>query len=199
MDSLTSSFTPLCAPNLRPAGTSFQRKEGSIHSKRPTFSPLPLEGAAWRSETGLAPSVCWKCVSPYRYPHHFRTSPFIKINAERRSGAFVSSDLCKNVFPFASSFTPLCTPNLRPAGTSFQRKEGSIHSKRPTFSPLPLEGAVERSETGLASLYVGNAFPSYRYPHHFRTSPYIFAAKPPPSLLIRAELPSRVKGRPPTG
>ena len=45
---------------------------------------------------------------------------------------------------------PLCAPNLRPAGTSFQRKEGSIHSKRPTFSPLPLEGAVERSETGLA-------------------------------------------------
>ena len=173
MDSLTSSFTPLGAPNLRPAGTSFQRKEGSIHSKRPTFSPLPLEGAAWRSETGVAPPYVGNAFPPYRYPHHFRTSPFIKINAERRSGAFVSSDLCKNVFPFASSFTPLCTPNLRPAGTSFQRKEGSIHSKRPTFSPLPLEGAVERSETGLASLYVGNAFPSYRYPHHFRASPFI--------------------------
>ena len=57
MDSLTSSFTPLCTPNLRPAGTSFQRKEGLIHSKRPTFSPLPLEGAVERSETGLAPRM----------------------------------------------------------------------------------------------------------------------------------------------
>ena len=103
LDSLTSSFTPLCAPNLRPAGTSFQRKEGSIHSKRSTSSPLPLEGAAWRSETGLASPVCWKCVSPVSLPHHFRISPFIKINAKRRSGAFVSSDLCKNVFPSASS------------------------------------------------------------------------------------------------
>ena len=64
LDSLTSSFTPLCAPNLRLAGTSFQRKEGSIHSKRSTFSPLPLEGTAWRSETGVASPVCWKCVSP---------------------------------------------------------------------------------------------------------------------------------------
>ena len=75
---------PLCAPNLRPAGTSFQRKEGSIHSKRPTFSPLPLEGAARRSETGLAPPYVGNAFPPYRYPRHFRTSPFIKINAERR-------------------------------------------------------------------------------------------------------------------
>ena len=102
MDSLTSSFTPLCAPNLRPAGTSFQRKEGSIHSKRPTFSPLPLEGAAWRSETGLAPPYVGNAFPLYRYPHHFRASPFIKISAERCSGAFVSSDLCKNVFPSVS-------------------------------------------------------------------------------------------------
>ena len=70
------------------------------------------------------------------------------------------------------SFMPLCAPNLRPAGTSFQRKEGSIHSKRPTFSLLPLEGAARRSETGLAPPYVGNAFPPYRYPHHFRASPF---------------------------
>ena len=103
MDSLTSSFTPLCAPNLRPAGTSFQRKEGLIHSKRPTFSPLPLEGAAWRRETGLASPYVGNAFPPYRYPHHFRASPFIKIDAKRRSGAFVSSDLCKNVFPSASS------------------------------------------------------------------------------------------------
>ena len=34
-----------------------------MHSKRPTFSPLPLEGAVERSETGLAPPICWKCVS----------------------------------------------------------------------------------------------------------------------------------------
>ena len=199
MDSLTSSFTPLCAAQPPPCGHLLP-KEGGIDILETTHILAPSSGRGCLAQRdGVGSLVCWKCVSPYRYPHHFRTSPFIKINAERRSGAFVSSDLCKNVFPFASSFTPLCTPNLRPAGTSFQRKEGSIHSKRPTFSPLPLEGAVERSETGLASLYVGNAFPSYRYPHHFRTSPYIFAAKPPPSLLIRAELPSRVKGRPPTG
>ena len=116
MDSLTSSFTPLCAPNLRPADTSFQKKEGSIHSKRPTFSPLPLEGAAWRSETGLAPPpYVGNAFPPYRYPHHFRASPFIKINTERRSGTLVSSDLCKNVFPSASSsFIPLVPyPPLR--------------------------------------------------------------------------------------
>ena len=116
MDSLTSSFTPLCAPNLRPADTSFQRKEGSIHSKRPTFSPLPLEGATWRSETGLAPPpVCWKCVSPVSLSPPLSGIAFIKINAERRSGTLVSSDLCKNVFPSASSsFIPLVPyPPLR--------------------------------------------------------------------------------------
>ena len=98
MDSLTSSFTPLCAPNLRPAGTSFQRKEGSIYSKRPTFSPLPLEGASWRSETGLAPLNVGNAFPQYRYPHHFRTSPFIKINAERRSGAFIN-DVLETLLP----------------------------------------------------------------------------------------------------
>ena len=68
MDSLTSSFTPLCAPNLRPAGTSFQRKEGLIHSKCPTFSPLPLEGAVERSETGLAPPYVGNAFSPVSLP-----------------------------------------------------------------------------------------------------------------------------------
>ena len=88
------------------------------------------------------------------------------------------------------SFMPPAPPNLRPAGTSFQRKEGSIHSKRPTFSPLPLEGAVERSETGLAPPYVGNTFPPYRYPHHFRTSPFIkIDAEPCLKILTNANPP----------
>ena len=124
MDSLTSSFTPLCAPNLRPAGTSFQRKEGSIHLKRPTFSPLPLEGAAWRSETGLAPPYVGNAFPLYRYPHHFRASPFIKISAERCSGAFVSSDLCKNVFPSVSPAFHTACP-IRPYGAPSPRGEGS--------------------------------------------------------------------------
>ena len=34
-----------------------------------------------------------------------------------------------------------------------------IHTKRPTFSPLPLEGAGERSETGLAPTFVEIRFP----------------------------------------
>ena len=121
MDSLTSSFTPLGAPNLRPAGTSFQRKEGSIHSKRPTFSPLPLEGAVWRSETGLAPSYVGNAFSPYRYLHHFRTSPFIKINAKRRLGAFINPRL-ETLLP--TLFHTACAPSA-PSGAPSQQGEGS--------------------------------------------------------------------------
>ena len=117
MDSLTSSFTPLCTPNLRPADTSFRRKEGSIHSKRPTFSPLPLEGAAWRSETGLAPPrmLEMRFFPPVSLSPPLSGIAFIKINAERRSGTLVSSDLCKNVFPSASSsfMPPVPYPPLR--------------------------------------------------------------------------------------
>ena len=52
---------------------------------------------------------------------------YVELTGDRVSGGqgtLINSDLCKNVFPSASSVTPLCAPNLRPAGTSFQRKEG---------------------------------------------------------------------------
>ena len=113
---------------------------------------------------------------------------------QRRSGAFVNR-LLETLF-----FTPLCAPNLRPAGTSFQRKEGLIHSKRPTFSPLPLEGAVERSETGLAPVCWKYISPVSLSPPLSDIALYIFAAKPPPSFLTphssRASIQSQGAPRP---
>ena len=144
MDSLTSSFTPLCAPNLRPADTSFQRKEVSIHSKRPTFSPLPLEGATWRSETGLAPPVCWKCVSPVSLSPPLSGIAFIKINAERRSGTLVSSDLCKNVFPSASSvFHAACALSAPSGHLPLEGKAGDTRKAcdQQTFGHRPVSSS----------------------------------------------------------
>ena len=144
-------FHAALRPNLRPAGTSFQRKEGSIHSKRPTFSPLPLEGAARRSETGLAPPYVGNAFPPYRYPHHFRTSPFIKINAKRHSGAFINrllEMLLPTLFHTASALSAP-TGHLPLEGKAAIReyhllKKGGEAATR-ALNPEPNESKVKRS------------------------------------------------------
>ena len=148
--------------NLRPFGAppSKGRRE---HPRE----PLPLEGAAERSEAGLASFFAAK-LPPLYLPHWGRGT------AQRRSGALVYRLLETIVFPSLScrqypirpfgapsprgegcvSGIPLSPSNLRPFGAppSKGRRE---HPRE----PLPLEGAAERSEAGLASF---------------------FAAKPPP-------------------
>ena len=183
---LCPSEIPLSSPNLRPFGAppSMGRRE------RPR-EPLPLEGAAERSEAGLAfffgrrsrllfafpigkGVVSRKAVFSYRsLPHRGRgTASAVDrvlsyIVDLRRSPSLFFIPLLP--YPARSArhlphagkavilkyrFSP---SNLRPFGAP-----PSIGRRECPREPLPLEGAAERSEAGLA---------------------YFFAAKPPPLCL----------------
>ena len=61
--------------------------------------------------------------------------------------------------PLFHPASPIQPPPLR--GTSFHRKEGRRECTR---KPLPLEGATERSEAGLASFFGGEAASSLPSP-----------------------------------
>ena len=74
---------------------------------------------------------------------------------------------------FPLFFIPLSPSNLRPFGAP-----PSIGRRERPREPLPLEGAAERSEAGLASF---------------------LAAKPPPSFLIQTNLSSAIHERPALG
>ena len=74
---------------------------------------------------------------------------------------------------FPLFFIPLSPSNLHPFGAS-----PSIGRRECPREPLPLEGAAERSEAGLASF---------------------LAAKPPPSFLIQTNLSPQSMSAPPMG
>ena len=68
---------------------------------------------------------------------------------QRRSGALVN-DALETIFPLF--FIPLPPSNLRPFGAP-----PSIGRRECPREPLPLEGADERNEAGLASFWGGEA------------------------------------------
>ena len=131
-------FIPLSSSNLRPFGAP-----PSIGRRECPREPLPLEGVAERSEAGLASFRGGEAPPPLCLPHWRRGT------AQRRSGAFVNC-LLETIFPL--SFIPLPPSNLRPFGAP-----PSIGRRECPREPLPLEGAAERSEAGLASFWGGEA------------------------------------------
>ena len=167
--------SPIQPPPLR--GTSFHRKEGAS-TRAPSYgrgcrAQRGGVGFLFRGEAASSsPSPRGKgCVSgiavlSYRsLPHWGRGTA----SAVDKVLSYIV-DLRRS---FPLFFIPLSPSNLRPFGAppSTGRRE------RPR-EPLPLEGAAERSEAGLASF---------------------FAAKPPPSFLIRAELFPAIHERPAYG
>ena len=70
---------------------------------------------------------------------------------QRRSGAFVNGAL-ETIVPLF--FIPLFPSNLRPFGAP-----PSIGRRECPREPLPLEGAAERSEAGLASFFAAKSPP----------------------------------------
>ena len=146
---------PLSPSNLRPFGAP-----PSVGRRVCPHEPLPLEGAAERSEAGLASFFAAK-PPPLYLPHRGKGT------AQRRSGAFVnclletislalfhtsrtiSGSLRSPPFPRGEGFVSeiaLSPSNLRPFGAP-----PSIGRREYPREPLPLEGAAERSEAGLAS------------------------------------------------
>ena len=169
---------PLPPSNLRPSGAP-----PSIGRRECPREPLPLEGAAERSEAGLASFFAAK-PPPLCLPHR-EGGP-----RQRRSGAFVNGVL-ETIFPalfhtartlsgslrsppsprgegFVSGI-PLPPSNLRPFGAP--PSKGRREYPR---EPLPLEGAAERSEAGLASFFAAKP-PPLCLPHRGRgTAPAAF-------------------------
>ena len=64
----------------------------------PHSRPFLWKGLPGVARRGWLPPYVGNAFPPYRYPHHFRTSPFIKINAERRSGALIN-DVLETLLP----------------------------------------------------------------------------------------------------
>ena len=64
----------------------------------PHSRPFLWKGLSSVARRGWLPTYVGNVFPPYRYPHHFRTSPFIKINAERRSGALIN-DVLETLLP----------------------------------------------------------------------------------------------------
>ena len=161
------SGIPLSPSNLRPFGAP-----PSIGRREYPHEPLPLEGAAERSEAGLASFLGGKAASSLHYPLGKgdraavdRVLSYIACLRRSSSPLFhtartLSGPLRSPPSPRGEgcvSGIPLPPSNLRPFGAppSYGRRECPRE-------PLPLEGAAERSEAGLASF---------------------FATKPPPLCL----------------
>ena len=104
-------FMPPSPSNLRPFGAP-----PSIGRRERPREPLPLEGAAERSETGLASFFCGEAASSLPSPSGKGGS------RQRHSGDFVNGVL-ETIFPaLFHTAIPIQPPPLR--GTSFRRKEG---------------------------------------------------------------------------
>ena len=125
------SGIPLSPSNLRPFGAP-----PSIGRRECPREPLPLEGAAERSEAGLASFFAAK-PPPLCLPHWGRgTAPAV----DRVLSLIARLRRSHPLF-----FIPLSPSNLRPFGAP-----PSIGRRECSREPLPLEGAAERSEAGLA-------------------------------------------------
>ena len=142
-------FIPLSPSNLRPFGAP-----PSIGRRECPREPLPLEGAAERSEAGLASFFCGARVLSFIACLR-RSSSSLFHTARTLSGSLRSPPSPRGE-GFVSGI-PLSPSNLRPFGAP-----PSIGRRECPREPLPLEGAAERSEAGLA---------------------FLFAAKPPPLCL----------------
>ena len=174
------SFIPLSPSNLRPFGAP-----PSIGRREYPREPLPLEGAAEHSEAGLA--SFFAALGCSRIMAHLRRSPLSFIPPEPYPARFArhlphaGKALCRRyrfprfvAFPLGKGnraavdrvlsyivdlrhisslfFTPPSPSNLRPFGAP-----PSIGRRECPREPLPLEGAAERSEAGLASFLGGEA------------------------------------------
>ena len=150
------SFIPLSPSNLRPFGAP-----PSIGRRKCPHEPLPLEGAAECSEAGLAFFFAAK-PPPLCFPHWGRgTASAVDrvlsyiVDLRRSSSPLfhtastLSGSLRSPPSPRGEGFVsriPLSPSNLRPFGAP-----PSIGRRECPREPLPLEGAAERSEAGLAS------------------------------------------------
>ena len=131
-------FIPLSPSNLRPFGAP-----PSIGRRECPREPLPLEGAAERSEAGLASFFCGARVLSFIACLR-RSSSSLFHTARTLSGSLRSPPSPRGE-GFISGI-PLSPSNLRPFGAP-----PSIGRRECPREPLPLEGAAERSEAGLAS------------------------------------------------
>ena len=92
------SFIPLCAPTSALRAPPSKGRRDRYTQNAPHSSPFLWKGLSSEARRGWLPPYVGNAFPPYRYPHHFRTSPFIKINAERRSGALIN-DVLETLFP----------------------------------------------------------------------------------------------------
>ena len=140
------SFIPLPPSNLRPFGAppSYGRRECPRE-------PLPLEGAAERSEAGLASFFGRR--SGTLVNDALETIFFALFHTARTLSGSLRSPPSPRGEGFVSGI-PLSPSNLRPFGAP-----PSIGRRECTREPLPLEGAAERSEAGLASFFVAKPPP----------------------------------------
>ena len=131
--------------NLRPFGAP-----PSIGRREWPHEPLPLEGAAERSEAGLASFFCGEVASSL-------PSPLGK--GDRASGARVLSltAYLRRSFPiFFHTASPIHPPPLR--GTSFHRKEG-VSTRAPFFGR-----GCRAQRGGVGFLFCGQAASSLPSP-----------------------------------
>ena len=152
---------PIQPPPLR--GTSFHRKEGVVHTR-----PVPWKGPPSAARRGWLSFFLAAKPPPLCLPHWGRRaasagdrvlsyivdlrriSPLIFHTARTLSGSLRSPPSPRGE-GFVSEI-PLSPSNLRPFGAP-----PSIGRREYPRKPLPLEGAAERSEAGLASCWGGEA------------------------------------------
>ena len=143
---------PASLTNLRPFGAP-----PSIGRRECRREPLPLEGAAERSEAGLASFLGGEAASSLPSPlgkalcrekRYSRIAAFPIGEGGPRSGARVLSLIACLRCISSLFFIPPSPSNLRPFGAP-----PSIGRRERPREPLPLEGAAERSEAGLASFF----------------------------------------------
>ena len=121
-------------------------------------SPPSPRGEGFVRRYSFSTYACIRSDNARKAAFSYRSLPhWGRGTAQRRSGALVN-DALVTIFP--DLFHPASPSNLRPFGAP-----PSIGRRECPREPLPLEGAAERSEAGLASF---------------------FAAKPPPLCLPHA-------------
>ncbi len=135
-----------------------------FHTASP-IQPPPLRGTSFHRKEGVstrAPSLGRGC----RAQRGGIGFPFL-------GGARVLSLIVDLRCIFSLSFIPLSPSNLRPFGTP-----PSIGRRECPREPLPLEGAAERSEAGLAFFFA--ALGSSRIMTHLRRFSSLFFIPPEP-------------------
>ena len=141
-------FIPRPPSNLRPFGAP-----PSIGRRECPREPLPLEGAAERSEAGLASFLGGARVLSYNGA--LETIFFALFHPARTLSGSLRSPPSPRGEGFVSGI-PLPPSNLRPFGAP-----PSIGRRECPREPLPLEGAAKRSGAGLASFWGDDRVLSY--------------------------------------